>query len=168
MMRAPAFLPSVAAKGIQHVFRLLAWATFGHLPPFPAVCGLMEQSGWLLLIERSDGLGLCLPGGLMKSHETPEEALVREVFEETGYRVTPVALIAVHSNPQCDPRFPCLLLAYHTRIVGGRQRASAEGRAIWRSPDRLAGRLAFDHDLIVHHYLRMKGSVQAAEAAGRI
>ena len=35
------------------------------------------------------------PGGFLKDGELPEEAAVREVFEETGVKISPVAMIAV-------------------------------------------------------------------------
>ncbi|XVV14417.1 NUDIX domain-containing protein [Actinoplanes sp. CA-131856] len=42
---------------------------------------------WLLLIERSDGHGWALPGGFVDPGETPLDAAVRELREETGVRV---------------------------------------------------------------------------------
>ena len=35
------------------------------------------------------------PGGFLKDGELPEEAAVREVFEETGVKISPVGMIAV-------------------------------------------------------------------------
>lgn len=35
------------------------------------------------------------PGGFLKEGELPEEAAVREVFEETGVKISPVGMIAV-------------------------------------------------------------------------
>ena len=35
------------------------------------------------------------PGGFLKDGELPEEAAVREVFEETGIKISPVGMIAV-------------------------------------------------------------------------
>ena len=35
------------------------------------------------------------PGGYLKNDELPEEAAIREVFEETGVKIAPVGMIAV-------------------------------------------------------------------------
>ena len=50
---------------------------------------MLDDSGQVLLLKRSDGRGWCLPGGWMDVHETPAEAAVREVREEAGIRVEP-------------------------------------------------------------------------------
>jgi len=38
------------------------------------------------------------PGGYLKEGELPEEAVVREVFEETGIKVVPTGMIAVRCS----------------------------------------------------------------------
>ncbi|OJF09825.1 NUDIX domain-containing protein [Couchioplanes caeruleus] len=42
---------------------------------------------WLLMVERCDGRGWALPGGFVDPGETPTDAAVRELAEETGLRV---------------------------------------------------------------------------------
>lgn len=52
----------------------------------------------VLLVKHNYGSanGKCLnPGGFLKEGELPEEAAVREVFEETGVKIAPVGMIAV-------------------------------------------------------------------------
>ena len=57
-----------------------------------AVC-LIRRDGGYLVIERNDGLGLGLPGGIMRRNEAPEETLRREVREETGLAVETATLV---------------------------------------------------------------------------
>lgn len=56
-----------------------------------AVIAYDEQPTRVLLAVRSDLLGWELPGGTPEGDESPQEALVREVLEETGLQVEPVA-----------------------------------------------------------------------------
>jgi ADP-ribose pyrophosphatase YjhB (NUDIX family) len=55
----------------------------------------------LLVREREDG-GWSLPGGWADIGETPAEAAVREVFEESGYRVRAVRLISAYDRERHD------------------------------------------------------------------
>jgi len=64
---------------------------YSHFPlfgPLKAAIGVIEKDGTFLMIERNDGRGLSFPGGLSLPWEDAEQALVREVLEETGLRVT--------------------------------------------------------------------------------
>ena len=58
-------------------------------PKLGADAAVLDNSGQILLLNRSDGRGWGLPGGWMDVHESPAEAAVREVWEEAGLRVEP-------------------------------------------------------------------------------
>jgi hypothetical protein len=45
---------------------------------------IFNERGEILLLERADGSGWCLPCGFVEPNETPAEAIIREVREETG------------------------------------------------------------------------------------
>jgi 8-oxo-dGTP pyrophosphatase MutT (NUDIX family) len=45
------------------------------------------------------------PGGAVEPDETPADALVREVWEETGLRVEPVRLLGVFGGPDFRVRY---------------------------------------------------------------
>ena len=68
----------------------------------PAAYGVIERDGCLLLcrlspVERNVGKWT-LPGGGLDFGEKPDAGMCREVFEETGLRVTSHALLAVDAN----------------------------------------------------------------------
>lgn len=68
-----------------------------------------------------------LPGGGVELHETPEEAVVREVAEETGYDVELVRLLGVHTRVvpaasrliATDRVLRSVGVVYEARVVGG-------------------------------------------------
>lgn len=53
----------------------------------------------LLLIQRSDNGRWCLPGGHVEPGESVSAGTIREVREETGFRVEVGRLIGVYSDP---------------------------------------------------------------------
>jgi mutator protein MutT len=63
----------------------------------PAVGAVvLRDDGAVLLVQRGrpPGVGTwTFPGGKLEEGETLEQAVAREVFEETGLRVEPVALV---------------------------------------------------------------------------
>lgn len=67
----------------------------------PSVYGLLRNDkGEILMITSvlSPGEGWEFPGGGMKLDETPQEALAREFYEETGYRVNVHQPLSVHAH----------------------------------------------------------------------
>lgn len=54
----------------------------------------------VLLIKREDFEVWGLPGGEIEIGETPAQAAVREVFEETGLRVKLTRLVGLYTKPQ--------------------------------------------------------------------
>ena len=61
------------------------------------VGALIVKDGKILMVESCHGY-LYSVGGRIKMGETAEEAVVREVFEETGVKMAVNRLIAVHEN----------------------------------------------------------------------
>lgn len=67
----------------------------GHATPKIDVRGVVfRHDGVLLVRERADGRW-SLPGGWADVYDTPSEATVREVFEESGFRTRAVKLLAL-------------------------------------------------------------------------
>lgn len=65
-------------------------------PKLGVRAGVFDGDGRILLVrEAVDGDRWTLPGGWAEVNQTPAESVVREVFEESGYRVRPVKLAAV-------------------------------------------------------------------------
>jgi ADP-ribose pyrophosphatase YjhB (NUDIX family) len=66
----------------------------------PAVSAvILSDKKEILLQERVDNGKWSLPGGTIEPGETVEEAIIREVMEETGFIVTVKKLIGIYSDP---------------------------------------------------------------------
>lgn len=62
------------------------------------VGGFLKHDGRVLMVQRGKDPGKgrwTFPGGFLEEDEAPDEGLVREVFEETGLRVSVDGLLAV-------------------------------------------------------------------------
>jgi len=68
--------------------------------PNVTVAAIIERDGRFLLVEEdtADGLRLNTPAGHLDPGESPIEACVREVLEETAHDFEPSALVGVYLN----------------------------------------------------------------------
>ena len=68
-----------------------------------SVCAVVLREGKALLARHTYGAGKGLfitPGGYLKNGESPEQAMCRELMEETGITAKPVKLLAVRFSEQ--------------------------------------------------------------------
>jgi ADP-ribose pyrophosphatase YjhB (NUDIX family) len=101
---------------------------------------ITDGEGRLLLIRRRNepGAGLwSLPGGRIEPGETDEQAVVREVAEETGLAVTCGALLGAVERP--GPRGAVLDIRDYRAFVTGGDLAAGDDAADagWASPAEL-------------------------------
>lgn len=77
-------------------YRLLRSKLGRDLLLVPSVAAVIHDAhGRLLLQERASGEGWSLPAGAIEPGETPEDALRREVLEETRLDVVPTRILGV-------------------------------------------------------------------------
>ncbi len=89
-----------------------------------AVYAVIFAGARVLLALRRDIDWWNLPGGGMEPGETVEEAMCREVKEETGLDVVVESLVGVYSKPQKQE----VVLAFRCRIIGGSLQETEESR----------------------------------------
>lgn len=92
---------------VEQVERLFIPETGYPTPKIDLRAGVIREGKILLVRERADGCW-SLPGGWADVCETASEGVVREVMEETGYRVSQPRLIAVKDRARHGyrPEFP--------------------------------------------------------------
>jgi 8-oxo-dGTP diphosphatase len=117
-----------------------------YLNPAPSVAAILQREGRVLLVKRNiePGLGRWgLPGGFIEEDESVEQAVIREVEEETGLACRPRLLLDVHSM-RSVVYGPILVLCYSADILDGRMRPGGDAdEAQFFSPDGLP-EIAFD------------------------
>lgn len=112
--------------------------------PVIGVGGVLIHEGKALLIRRGKE-PLCgrwvVPGGTVEVGETLEEALVREMKEETGLTIEPLGLLTVFDRIHREPErvvYHYVIVDYLCRFVAGEARAGSDAEALaWARPDEL-------------------------------
>ena len=125
--------------GVLPSYAKIAWwgAVRPHLHPRdPAIvvhqAVILSERGVLLTV-RSDLRGWELPGGHAAPGETGEQALCREVLEETGVKVAVQRLVGDYERTGFLPH---TARVYRCRPVGGAPRPSRETPVVrWFSPE---------------------------------
>jgi len=114
---------------------------FDHFPSLtsPSAVAIIRQGPRLLFIDRADGNGFGLPGGIVFPGESYPTCLAREVREETGLSV-------VSATEVCRVRGT----RYYQVDVSGDLRDSWEGRPVWLDRSAIAqAQNLWVHDEIV-------------------
>lgn len=124
--------------------------------PSLTVDGIIEKDKEVLLIRRRDPPyqgEYALPGGFVDYGESVEDAVMREVKEETGLKTEINKLIGVYSSPDRDPRGHMITTAFSLEIKKGSLRSGSDAEeAEFFDLDSLPT-LAFDHSEIIEDYI---------------
>ncbi|HKW42639.1 MAG TPA: NUDIX hydrolase [Thermoplasmata archaeon] len=123
--------------------------------PLVAADGLVVHEGKLVAVRRKNepfrGMA-ALPGGFVELGETIQDAVVREVLEETGLETRVTRLVGVFSDPRRDPRGHVISIAYALDEVGGRLEAGSDAADVLLLDPAVDHEMAFDHAVIVRKW----------------
>jgi ADP-ribose pyrophosphatase YjhB (NUDIX family) len=122
---------------------------------------VLDDTGRLLMIRRTDNDKHAIPGGRHELGETMTEAVIRETIEETGITVQVTGLIGIYSNPHHVMAYDDgevrqeFSICFRARPISGEPRTSNESSEVrWVDPARLdeldihpSIRLRIDHGL---------------------
>ena len=124
--------------------------------PVPAACVvLVDEQKRVLLTRRSvePQIGLwCLPGGFVELGESPEQAAVRELEEETGLKGRIHMLLGVATDPHPDYD-TVLIAAYLVNTFNGLLVAGDDvSEAAFYDPSDLPDIAFQSHRFFIRHY----------------
>ena len=136
----------------------------------PGCCAFIRnEKGQILMQQRVHPHGKWgLPGGLMELGESAEEAIRREVMEETGLLLGKLTLFGVYSGEgylciaQNGDEFEVVTIVYTTDDYEG-EVAVMDDESLsleWRHPDNLPDNIANTHSQIIRDYSKREGLIK--------
>lgn len=98
-------------------------------PKVSGEAAIFDNQGRILLMDRADGTGWCMPCGWSEPNERPADTAIRETLEETGLEVRIVRLVGVFSRKASAANGPHNMsgVLHLCEIVGGELTLSHEG-----------------------------------------
>lgn len=126
--------------------------------PFTTVDAIIELEEGIVIIKRSNPpFGWALPGGFVDYGESLEDAVRREMKEETSLALTELTQFHTYSQPDRDPRFHTIGTVFIAKAKGKPKAGDdAAGLKIIKLSEIEALEFAFDHKKILQDYLAYK------------
>ena len=123
--------------------------------PFTTVDAIIEINEGIVIIQRSNPpFGWALPGGFVDYGESLEDAVRREIKEETNLEVTDLKQFHTYSEPGRDPRFHTIATVFIAKGQGSPKAGDdAAGLKIVKLNEIEKIDFAFDHKRILSDYL---------------
>ncbi len=128
--------------------------------PALTVDAIVYREDKILMVKRKNPPfegAWALPGGFVEYGERVEDALIRELKEETGLEAVEPRLFNVYSDPGRDPRGHVVSLCFTAQALGEPKAGDDAKEACFLSAEELLNReLAFDHKDIIREYMEKK------------
>jgi len=126
--------------------------------PFSTVDAIIEIEEGVVLIKRSNPpFGWALPGGFVDYGESLENAVAREMKEETGLDLEELRQFHTYSEPDRDPRFHTICTVFLAKGKG-KPKAGDDAAAlkVVKLDEIEKMEFAFDHRIILEDYIKYK------------
>ncbi|MEO0005318.1 MAG: NUDIX hydrolase [candidate division WOR-3 bacterium] len=122
-------------------------------PKLAVDCIVLVDNKVVLIRRKNKPKGWALPGGFVNYGESVEQAVRREIKEETGLTLVDLRQFRVYSDPKRDPRWHCVSVVF---VAKGRGRLLAGDDAsdfMLLDLDEVEEiKLAFDHQKILRDF----------------
>lgn len=116
---------------------------------------ILDDAGRFLVISRADNGRWEPPGGILELNESITDGLIREVHEETGLQVRPLALSGVYKNMARG----IVALVFRCEIVDGEPRTTGEARDFgWLTPEEVASHMSIAYSVRLLDALDLSGA----------
>jgi 8-oxo-dGTP diphosphatase len=132
--------------------------------PVPTVDAIIRRESEILLIRRKKDPFkemLALPGGFINEGEKVEDAIIREVREETTLEIRLLDILGVYSDPKRDPRKHIMTTVFIAEVNEDKNVkavAADDASAItWLNLETInMHSFAFDHGKIINDYMKWR------------
>ncbi|MCX5711510.1 MAG: NUDIX hydrolase [Candidatus Omnitrophica bacterium] len=126
--------------------------------PFTTTDAIIDIDGKVVVIKRSNPpFGWALPGGFVDYAESLEDAVRREMKEETNLDLLDLKQFHTYSDPSRDPRFHTICTVF-TAKAKGKPKAGDDAADLkiidLKDIDKME--FAFDHKNILLDYIKSK------------
>ncbi len=118
------------------------------MPPFVSAGALVVDGDKLLVVFDTILQQAVLPGGHLRWREKPRDAVIREVREETGYRVSPTSVVAVLAGEEWAGEPGIVRVIFAAEVNGGMPISSGEGEPRWINLSDFANTSARDAPIV--------------------
>lgn len=128
-----------------------------HKIPSLTTDGIIFKNNQILLIKRKNPPfkgKWALPGGFVEYGEKTEDAIIREVSEETGLKTKINKLAGIYSDPDRDPRGHTVTIVYILDIIFGDINAGDDASNVKFFNIKELPKLSFDHSKIINDILQ--------------
>ena len=128
-------MPKLLANVKRVLFRVIARTAIATYRSFPifgylrASIAILRKDDLILVIDRNDARGFSFPGGLAHPRETAEQAMRREVEEETGLKIEKSSFLFDYRS---TADIPCVVSVFEVE-ASGNLAESWEGSPRWLS-----------------------------------
>jgi 8-oxo-dGTP diphosphatase len=137
-----------------NIIKLLSKIFIVEVPPIVSVAAIIEKDGKLLFLDLSYLNGYGIPGGIIQKNEDLDEALKREILEETGLKINNHKYL--WSISSSTKNIPTLSIFFKVEVTG-ETKNSKEGMLSWKDPNEVINNMAYESGKLgLQKYLNKK------------